>query len=152
MSMKGLGPGLLAAATVGALQLLTRKLMQNGPRIDELGERMFEAAFERIGRRPPRAASRAMSWALGNVGSDTLLFALVATGQPRRPFVRGALVGAATGVAAVVLPSRLGLPARLTAKDWRTGLTTFGFYLAAGLSAAGVVHLGRQLEAGSGQA
>jgi hypothetical protein len=151
MSMKGLGPGLLAAATVGALQLLTRKLMQNGPRIDLLGERMFEAAFDRLGRRPPRAASRAMSWALGNMGSDTLLFALVATGQPRRPFVRGALVGAATGVAAVVLPKRLGLD-RFTARNWRTGLTTVGLYLAAGLSAAGVVHLGRQLEAESGHA
>ncbi len=137
--------GVVAAATIAGLQQLTRKLMYDAPRMDVLGERLIEKTFQQFGRRPPEA-TRALSWALGNVGSDTLLFAVVGAGSPRRPFVRGALVGAATGVAAVVLPPALGLSSRYTARTWRTALTTVGMYVAAGLTAAGATQMARELD------
>ena len=137
--------GVVAAATVAGLQQLTRRLMYDAPRLDVLGERLIEKAFARFGRKPPESA-RALSWVLGNVGSDTLLFALVGAGAPRRPFVRGALVGAVTGVAALVVPPALGISTKYTARTWRTALTTVGLYVAAGLSAAGATRVAQQLE------
>ncbi len=140
-----LSSGVVAAATVAGLQQLTRRLMYDAPRMDILGERLIEKAFAKFGRRPPESA-RALSWVLGNVGSDTVLFGLVSAGSPRRPFVRGAVVGAATGVAALVLPPALGLSTKYTAQTWRTAVTTVGLYVAAGLSAAGATCVAQQIE------
>ena len=138
--------GIAATATIAGLQQVTRWLMKDAPRMDVLGERLIEEGFRRIGRKPPNS-TRALSWAFGNVGSDTLLFALVAAGSPSRPFVRGALVGGLTGLAAVFLPPLFGFSSKYTARTLRTGLATVGMYVAAGLAAAGATRLAQESEA-----
>lgn len=132
------GSGLVGAVTVAALHEVSRHLLRDAPRLDIMGEKLVESAFRRFGRRPPES-TRALSWALGNVGTDTVLFALVGAGDVKRPVVRGALLGALAGVSAVVLPSLLGVGSRETAKNLQRMAMTVGMYVTAGV-AAGLAH------------
>lgn len=133
-----LGTALVGTLTVAALQHVSRFLLKDGPRMDVVGEKIIEKGFRRFGRKPPEN-SRLLSWVGGNIGSDTLVFALVGMGQPKRPVVRGAIVGALTGLGALVLPPLLGITSRHTAKNPKQAAMTVGLYLIAGL-AAGAAH------------
>ena len=97
--------GLVASATVAALHEVSRHLLRDAPRLDVMGERLIEVGFKKLGRKPPRQ-TRLLSWALGNMGSDTLVFAAVGVGHSKRPLVRGAIIGAVVGASALVLPRR----------------------------------------------
>jgi hypothetical protein len=139
-----LAAGLAASMTVGGLQHLARWLMRDAPRMDVMGQRLLEKGFVRLGRQPPRS-TRLLSWAVGNLGSDTVFFALVGAGDPKRPLVRGVWVGALAGAAAVLLPPLLGLSSRHTARTAKTAAATVGTYVAAGLAAAGALQASRRL-------
>src|SRR4051812_41788158 len=71
--------GLVGTATVAALHQVSRHLLKDAPRLDVMGERMIEKGFARFGRAPPKQ-TKLLSWALGNVGTDTLVFAAVGFG------------------------------------------------------------------------
>lgn len=128
------GSGLVGAVTVAALHEVSRHLLRDAPRLDVMGEKLIESAFRRFWRRPPES-TRALSWALGNVGTDTVLFALVGTGNVKRPVVRGAVIGAIAGLSTLVLPSLLGVGAWETAKNARRMALTVGMYVTAGVAA-----------------
>lgn len=133
-----LGSALVGTVTVAALQQVSRFLLKDGPRMDVLGEKIIEKGFRKLGRTPPKNTPL-LSWVGGNMGSDTLVFALVGAGQPRRPIVRGAIVGALTGLGALVLPPLLGITSKHTAKNPKQAALTVGLYVLAGL-AAGAAH------------
>jgi hypothetical protein len=75
---------------------------------------------------------------VGDLISNTLYYCLVGAGESTSARRRGALVGLAAGIGAVVLPGPLGLGRGPSRRTVATQMMTIGWYLAGGL-VAGVV-------------
>lgn len=131
---EALGSGLVGALAVAGLHEVSRHLLKDAPRLDVMGEKLIEKGFRKFGRTPPEQ-TRALSWALGNVGSDTLMFALISAGDVKRPVLRGAVLGTVVGLSALVLPPLLGIGKKETAKNVKRAALTVGMYVVAGVAA-----------------
>jgi hypothetical protein len=79
----------------------------------------------------------------GDLLANAAYYALVGVGSPtpREAWVRGAALGAAAGVGAVVLPPLMGLGKKPRGTNPTTQAMTVAWYLAGGLVAAGVYQL-----------
>ena len=144
---RSLAAGLAGAALLTAVHETTRRVTPDAPRMDILGERAIAKMMRGAGQSPPRG-KRLHRLALGgDMVSNSLYYALVGNG--RDAWMRGAALGLAAGVGAVLLPPVLGLgraPRGLTA---RTKAMTVGYYLAGGLVAAAVSRLLSGRDAGN---
>ena len=83
-------------------------MLDRPPRMDVLGRHPVRG-LEAVGVDPGDEADLQGPALVGDLAANTLYYALVAVGSPRRPLVRGAVLGALAGVGAVVLPPRIGL-------------------------------------------
>ena len=135
--LRALGPGLVGAAGVTLLHEGLRRVLPDPPRMDVLGMRALAKGQRLLGRRPARGRRLHRQALLGDLVANTLYYALVSLGRPRRPFLRGALLGTLAGVGAVVLPPYLGLGKRPARAQPHTALLTVAYYTLAGLGAAG---------------
>lgn len=134
--LRALGPGLVGSLSVTLLHEGLRRVLDDPPRMDVLGMRAIKKGSRLLGRRPARGRRLHRQALVGDLVSNTLFYALVSLGQPRRPFLRGMLLGGLAGVGAVVLPPYLGLGKRPARAQPRTALLTVAYYTLAGLSAA----------------
>jgi hypothetical protein len=128
---RALAVGLAGSGTVTLLNELGRRTLRDAPRADVLGKRGVRAVARRLGKRPGERETYLLALA-GEVVSNTLYYAIAA--GARRPLLAGALLGAAAGAGAVVLPERLGLGRRPTRRTRETAVLSAGWYLAAGLA------------------
>jgi hypothetical protein len=135
---RALASGLAGAATVNVLNETARRLLPAAPRLDLLGERGLSRLFRTVGARPPRGRALYASALAADVLANTLYYALVEAGRNPRRGWRGALLGSAAGVGAVLLPPRMGLGKGPTARTATTQALSVLWYLAGGLAAAGV--------------
>jgi hypothetical protein len=72
---------------------------------------------------------------VGDLLSNTVYYSLVGAGERTYARRRGALLGLAAGIGAVVLPGPLGLGRRPSRRNVATQMLTIGWYLAGGLVA-----------------
>jgi hypothetical protein len=72
---------------------------------------------------------------VGDLIANTLYYSLVGAGKGAHAQRRGALVGLAAGIGAVVLPGPLGLGRGPSRRTVATQMMTIGWYLAGGLVA-----------------
>jgi hypothetical protein len=104
--------------------------------MDVLGKRALKKGIRWFGGRPAHGLRLHRQSLAGDVLSNSLFFSLVALGRPKRPYLRGAVLGLLAGLGAVVLPPYLGLgrgPARARTS---TSLLTVAWYTLGGLAAA----------------
>ena len=136
---RSLAAGLAGAAVLTAVHETARRVTPAAPRMDVLGERAIAKMIRGAGRTPPPREQLHRLALGGDMVSNSLYYALVGSG--RDAWARGAALGLAAGVGAVLLPPVLGLgraPRGLTA---RTKAMTVGYYLVGGLAAAAVSRL-----------
>ena len=134
--LSALGPGLIGSLSVTLIHEGARRVLKHPPRMDVLGKRALKKGFRWLGF-PAAHGRRLHRQALaGDLISNSLFYSLVAMGRPKRPYVRGALLGALAGLGAVVLPPFLGLGSRPSRARKSTALLTVAWYLLGGLSAA----------------
>jgi hypothetical protein len=133
---RALAAGLAGFATVTALNEGARRVWKGAPRIEVLGQRAVGRIARSAGYRPRRSDTYWLALA-GSFLLDGAYFALAGLG-PRPRISSGVALGALAGVGAVLLPDRLGLGAKPTRRAPETALATFGWYVAAGLTAAAV--------------
>jgi hypothetical protein len=132
--LTSLAAGMAGAAVLTAVHETTRRVTPDAPRMDILGERAIAKMMRGAGKTPPRGKNLHRLALGGDLVSNSLYYAMVGSG--RDAWVRGAALGLAAGIGAVVLPPVLGLgraPRGLTA---RTKAMTVGYYLLGGLAAA----------------
>ena len=131
--------GLAGAAALNLLHETMRRVRpEDAPRMDTLGRRAIASGMEAAGVDPP-PEDRLQAMALvGDVVSNTLYYSLAAMGKPS--FARGAALGAAAGVGAVVLSPLLRLGSRPAARTPQTAAMTVAWYLVGGLAAAAAHH------------
>lgn len=127
--------GLAGAIVLTFIHETARRTVEDAPRMDTLGRRSLSRGLEAVGIEP-RAHDelQAMAFA-GDIVSNTIYYALVGVGSPEHAVLRGAVLGGAAGLGAVVLPPYLGLGRRPRGVTPRTKAMTFAWYLAGGLAA-----------------
>ncbi len=127
--------GLAGAIVLTLIHETARRTVDEAPRMDTLGRRSLARGLEAVGiEPPPHDRLQALAFA-GDIVSNTIYYALVGMGSPERAPLRGAVLGGAAGIGAVVLPPYLGLGRRPRGVTPRTKAMTFAWYLAGGLAA-----------------
>ena len=127
--------GLAGAMVLTFIHETARRTLDDAPRMDTLGRRSLARGLEAVGiEPPPHDELQALAFA-GDIVSNTIYYALVGVGSPEHALVRGAVLGGAAGLGAVVLPPYLGLGRRPRGVTPRTKAMTFAWYLAGGLAA-----------------
>jgi hypothetical protein len=133
---QSLGPGLAGAISLTLVHQGARAVLKHPPRMDVLGMRSIKKVSRWFGRRPAHGRTLYRQSLVGDLVSNTLYYALVAMGRPRRIYLRGALLGALAGLGAVVLPPYLGLGERPSRAKRSTSFLTVAWYTLGGLGAA----------------
>lgn len=134
--LRALGPGFVGAASVTLVHQAARQVLEHPPRMDVLGMRALKKGARWLGLRPAHGQRLYRQALAGDLLSNSLYYALVALGRPRRPYLRGALLGTLAGLGALVLPPVLGLGRRPSRARSSTALLTVAWYLLGGLGAA----------------
>lgn len=131
--------GLAGATTLTLLHQSARRLSPDAPRLDLLGMHALADTIRAAGGDPPDEATLYRTTLAADLLSNTLYYAFVGTGAGA--WRRGALLGLAAGVGAVVLPPWAGLPSAPTNRTRATQLATVAWYTVGGLAAAAASRL-----------
>lgn len=136
-----LAGGLAGTLTVASVHEALRRISPDAPRMDLLDMDLIKKGLKSMNKKVP-AENDLQRWAVGGeLLGDTAYFSLAAAGGRKGAWLRGALLGLAAGVTAVVLPKPLGLPKEPSNKSIGTQMMTIGLYLMAGLAAAAIAQL-----------
>jgi hypothetical protein len=148
--LRALGPGLIGATSLTLVHEGARRVLEHPPRMDVLGKRALKKGIRWFGGRPAHGRRLHRQSLAGDLLSNTLFYSLVALGRPKRPYLRGAVLGLLAGWGAVVLPPYLGLGKRPARARTSTSLLTVAWYTLGGLFAAratrGLLDTGRAVE------
>jgi hypothetical protein len=134
--LRALGPGFVGALSLTIVHQGARSVLKHPPRMDVLGMRSLKKISKWLGVRPAHGRTLYLQSLVGDLLSNTLYYALVATGRPRRLYLKGALLGALAGLGAVVLPPYLGLGERPSRARRSTAFLTVAWYTLGGLGSA----------------
>lgn len=134
--LRALGPGLVGATSLTLVHEGARRVLAHPPRMDVLGKRALKKGIRWFGGRPAHGRRLHRQSLAGDVLSNSLFYSLVALGRPKRPYLRGAVLGLLAGLGAVVLPPYLGLGRRPARARTSTSLLTIAWYTLGGLAAA----------------
>lgn len=134
--MESVASGLVGACALTLIHESARQVFADAPRADILGMRAIARPLRGLGVEPPPEDKLYGLTLAGDIVSNSLYYSLVGAGRPETALVRGALLGLAAGVGAVVLPEPLGLGDAPTARTEATKCMTVAWYLAGGLAAA----------------
>lgn len=134
--LQSLGPGLAGAVSLTLVHQGARAVLKHPPRMDVLGMRSIQKLSKTLGLPTPHGRALYQQSLIGDLISNTVYYALVSMGRPRRIYLRGALLGALAGLGAVVLPPYLGLGERPSRAKRSTAFFTVLWYTLGGLGSA----------------
>lgn len=137
--LKALGSGLIGAAALTVIHETTRRFLDDAPRMDVLGMRAIAKSLRAVGQEPPVPLHEVAL--AGDLAANSLYYSLVAVGSPRTALARGALLGAAAGAGAIVLPGPLGLGSLPYLRTPATRAMTVAWYTLGGLAAGAAFQL-----------
>ena len=136
-----LAGGLAGTLAVASLHEAIRRVTPDAPRMDLLDMELIKKGLRSIHREVP-GDEELQRWAVGGeLFCDTAYYSLIGMGGKKGAWLRGAFLGLAAGITAVVLPKPLGLPPEPSNKTAGTQLMTIGLYLVGGLVAAAITQL-----------
>lgn len=142
--MKGsaaLAGGFAGACVVTLIHEGLRRVNPDAPRMDLLGMEALKKGLKSIDVKVPER-DELFEWTMGgDIISNTLYYSAAGVGNKKSVWLRGALLGLAAGVGAVVLPKPLGLSESPSNRTVATKLMTVGLYLIGGLVTAAVTKL-----------
>jgi len=136
MSNKGLtslGAGLAGAASLTLLHETIRRVNPDAPRMDLLGMSALARILKNADIKPPQKDNLYRWTMAGDLVSNSLYYSLAGIGNPGNVWLRGAALGLAAGVGAVLLPKPLGLNPSYSNRTLQTQLITTSLYLIGGL-------------------
>jgi hypothetical protein len=137
--LKAVAGGLAGACVVTLVHETVRRYVDDAPRMDVLGMRSISKLMQKADAEPPQDQKKLHTWALvGDIFSNSAYYSLAGSGPDA--WWRGALLGAAAGAGAVLLPGPLGLGEEPSNKTTKTQALAVSYYLLGGLVAAAVGH------------
>ena len=135
--------GLLGATALTALHQTGRVVLPHPPRMDVLGMRAIVRILHAFGLEPPRGRWLPRLALAGDLVSNTLYYGLIGAGHPGRVWLRGAGLGLAAGLGALLLPKPFTLGSSPSMRTKSTGVATVALYLAGGLATAAALRMFR---------
>ncbi|TPE45254.1 hypothetical protein [Pontibacter mangrovi] len=136
-AIKAVAGGLAGACVLTLVHETVRRLVPDAPRMDVLGMRAISKLMKMSGEEPPQDKGELHNWSLvGDILSNSVYYSLAGTGKDA--WWRGAVLGAAAGAGAVLLPGPLGLGKEPSNRTSQTQAMTIGYYLLGGMVAAAV--------------
>ena len=138
-STKTFGSSLAGALAVSAFHETIRRFTPKAPRMDLLGMQAITALLNKGGLKQP-SKGKLFAYALaGDIVSNAIYYSLSSSKKPKNVWVKGAVLGTAAGLGAIMLPKPLGLKEEYSNRTTQTKLITFGLYLAGGLITAALM-------------
>ena len=141
MVLESLTAGAAGAAALTLVHEGVRRVCEDAPRMDVLGERAIARGLRAAGAERPSQPRLHEAALAGDLVSNTAYYALVGAGGPDGAVTRGALLGLAAGLGAVSLPGPLGLGTAPSRRTPQTAAMTVAWYTLGGL-VAGAVYRG----------
>src|SRR5215218_5688138 len=130
--------GVCGAVALTAVHQLARRVTDDAPRMDVLGERAIARTVRAAGGTLPMQPTL-HRWALaGDLIANSAYYSLVACGRDAHVWTRGVAMGLAAGAGALVLPRRIGLGDPPRSHHVPNQVMTVAWYLIGGLAAAAV--------------
>ena len=128
--------GVYGAVALTALHQLARRVTDDAPRMDVLGERAIARTVRAAGGTLPMQPTL-HRWALaGDLVANSAYYSLVACGRDTHMWTRAVAMGLAAGAGALVLPRRIGLGDAPKRDHLPNQIMTVAWYLVGGLAAA----------------
>jgi hypothetical protein len=128
--------GVCGAVALTAVHQLARRVSDDAPRMDVLGERAIARTVQAAGGTLPMPQTL-HRWALaGDLVANSAYYSLVACGRDAHMWTRGVAMGLAAGAGALVLPRRIGLGDPPRSHHVPNQIMTVAWYLIGGLAAA----------------
>jgi hypothetical protein len=135
-----LGGGLLGACAITLIHESIKNVVPKAPRMDLLGMEAMARLMKKSGKMPPPPKKLYASAMAGDLLSNALYYSLAGIGAPKDVFTRGAALGIAAGLGALLLPQRAGLLAAPAYRSKASQSMTLGLYVLGGLAAAAAMH------------
>ena len=136
--LRALGSGLAGACALTLIHEGARRVFQDAPRMDVLGMRAMARSYNAVGAPTPTDEELFNRTLVGDIAANGLYYSMVALGDRRHVWLRGALLGLGAGIGAVTLPGPLGLGTGPSARTTATEAMTVAWYTLGGLAAAAV--------------
>ncbi|MDQ3534394.1 MAG: hypothetical protein M3421_02070 [Bacteroidota bacterium] len=139
---QAIGSGVAGAVVLTALHESIKQIAPNAPRMDHIGMQIVKKAKDTAGKDNNDKSTLYDQALAGDLVANSLLYSIVGAGE-RNSWLRGLIVGAGAGIAAVVLPQLLPVDEDASSRNISTAAMTIGVYALAGLAAAGMKELFR---------
>ena len=125
--------GFVGASTLTIAHQLLKKYVKDAPEIDVLGMQSIAKSMDKLGLEiPVQERLYKMSMA-GDMISNTLYYALTATGKI--PLLSGSVLGLSAGLGVISLPGPMGLDLERSAKTANRKALSVSIYLLGGIAA-----------------
>jgi hypothetical protein len=128
--------GAAGAAALTIAHEAGRRLFDDAPRLDVLGERAIAAARAGLGVGGASRATLHQNALAGDLIANAMYYAMVGTGPSAQVWGRGLALGLAAGIGAITLPEPLGLEDPRETESPRTRALAVTYYVIGGLAAA----------------
>jgi hypothetical protein len=131
--------GFAGAAAVTILHETLKITLREAPRMDLLGRQALVKGLRAAGIPKPGEGKLYAITLVGDLISNALYYSTAGIGKRNNVLLRGAALGLAAGIGAILLPQPMGLNPRHSSRRLETGLLTMGLYITGGLVAAGLM-------------
>lgn len=140
-SLLSLAGGFAGAGVLTLLHEILRKKDPDAPRMDLLGMDALSKLIKMAGGEPPEKQRLFGITMAGDMASNAMYYSMAGTGDEKKVWERGLLLGLAAGAGAVFLPKPLGLNEEPSNRTLETKLMTVALYTTGGLVTAAVISL-----------
>lgn len=140
-SITALAGGLAGASIVTLIHESVRQFVPQAPRMDLMGEQAISKMMRSAGSTPPSENKLYTLSLTGDVLSNALYYSLAGIGNKKGIILKGALLGLAAGIGAVVLPKPLGLNEAYSSRTLETKIMTVALYFIGGIASAAAMKL-----------
>ena len=133
--------GLAGAVTLTVAHQLAQRVFPDAPRMDIVGMRAMAGLRRAVGAEVPPKDTLYRQTLAGDVASNALYYSLVGAGGREGRWARGAALGMAAGLGALVLPKPMGLGDPPHSHGVRNQVLTVAWYTLGGLATAAMLDL-----------
>ncbi|MCU7547629.1 hypothetical protein OCK74_00825 [Chitinophagaceae bacterium LB-8] len=131
--------GLAGACALTVVHELVRKADSQAPRQDKLGMQVLAKTLHKANK-PVPSQKQLRNWALaGDIVLNSLYYSLAGAGKPKNVFLRGVILGAASGLGTLFLPKYMGLDNSYSNRSSKTKVLSVALYVIGGLAAAAAI-------------
>lgn len=140
-TLSALEGGLAGAVALTLIHETIKAVIPQAPRMDLLGKEAISKGLKSLNGNAPGEKQLYAITLTGDLIANAIYYSFAGIGKREDALVKGAALGLAAGLGAVLLPGPLGLDTRYSNRTLETKLITVGLYVAGGIVAAAIMRL-----------